>query len=570
MMLHRRLFALIAEVRSNVIVMVLLGLLITGTYVGQGLLTAQVAIRIFERADWASVVPLIGWALGLVLVRAVLLWLREIGAMATSAAVKQRLRRRLYTHLLALGPGYLERTDTGTVRSTLVDGVEALEGYLGYYIPQAFVALATPVLILAVLVVIDPLIGGITFVCALLVPVIPQMWDRLLGRYGSSHWQAYAELGAQFLDSMQGMTTLKAFNASVARGEALREAALKLYQATMAQLAISMIRSGVVGLAIGVGTAVAVGIGALRLANGHLDAAGLLIILFLVNECFRPLVDLDAYWHQGYMGVSASTAIFRLLDTQPDIREPARPAPAPTSTAIRFEHVSFAYLDGERPALDGVSFSIAPGETVALVGRSGAGKSTVVSLLLRFFDPQQGEILLDGRPLSAYTTDTLRRMIAVVSQDTYLFHGSVADNLRLGKPDATPAEIEAAARTANAHDFITALPQGYNTIVGERGLKLSGGERQRIAIARALLKDAPILLLDEATASVDAASEALIQNALERLTAQRTTLIIAHRLSTVINADRIIVLDQGRIVESGRHTDLLNSAGVYARLVAAQ
>ncbi len=570
MMLHRRLFALIAEVRSNVIVMVLLGLLITGTYVGQGLLTAQVVIRIFERADWASVVPLIGWALGLVLVRAVLLWLREIGAMATSAAVKQRLRRRLYTHLLALGPGYLERTDTGTVRSILVDGVEALEGYLGYYIPQAFVALATPVLILAVLVVIDPLIGGITFVCALLVPVIPQIWDRLLGRYGSSHWQAYAELGAQFLDSMQGMTTLKAFNASVARGEALREAALKLYQATMAQLAISMIRSGVVGLAIGVGTAVAVGIGALRLANGHLDAAGLLIILFLVNECFRPLVDLDAYWHQGYMGVSASTAIFRLLDTQPDIREPARPAPAPTSTAIRFEHVSFAYLDGERPALDGVSFSIAPGETVALVGRSGAGKSTVVSLLLRFFDPQQGEILLDGRPLSAYTTDTLRRMIAVVSQDTYLFHGSVADNLRLGKPDATPAEIEAAARTANAHDFITALPQGYNTIVGERGLKLSGGERQRIAIARALLKDAPILLLDEATASVDAASEALIQNALERLTAQRTTLIIAHRLSTVINADRIIVLDQGRIVESGRHTDLLNSAGVYARLVAAQ
>lgn len=544
--------------------------MIAGTYVGQGLLTAQVVIRIFERADWASVVPLIGWALGLVLVRAVLLWLREIGAMATSAAVKQRLRRRLYTHLLALGPGYLERTDTGTVRSTLVDGVEALEGYLGYYIPQAFVALATPVLILAVLVIIDPLIGGVTLVCALLVPVIPRIWDRLLGSYGSSHWQAYAELGAQFLDSMQGMTTLKAFNASVARGEALREAALKLYQATMAQLAISMIRSGVVGLAMGVGTAVAVGMGALRLANGNLDAAGLLIILFLVNECFRPLVDLDAYWHQGYMGVSASTAIFRLLDTQPDLREPARPAPAPTSTAIRFEHVSFAYLDGERPALDGVSFSVAPGETVALVGRSGAGKSTVVSLLLRFFDPQQGEILLDGRPLPAYDMDTLRRMIAVVSQDTYLFHGSVADNLRLGKPDATPIELEAAARTANAHAFITALPQGYDTIVGERGLKLSGGERQRIAIARALLKDAPILILDEATASVDAANEALIQNALERLTAQRTTLIIAHRLSTVINADRIIVLDQGRIVESGRHTDLLDSAGAYARLVAAQ
>ncbi|NJO81365.1 MAG: thiol reductant ABC exporter subunit CydD [Blastochloris sp.] len=570
MMLHRRLLALIAEVRSNVVLMVLLGLLIAGTYIGQGLLTAQVVIRIFERADWASVLPLLGWALALVAVRAVLLWLREIGAMATSAAVKQRLRRRLYTHLLALGPGYLERTDTGTVRSTLVDGVEALEGYLGYYIPQAFVALATPVLILVVLVVIDPLIGGLTLVCALLVPVIPRIWDRVLGSYGSSHWQAYSELGAQFLDSMQGMTTLKAFNASAARGEALRNAALKLYQATMAQLAISMIRSGVVGLAMGVGTAVAVGVGALRLANGNLDAAGLFIMLFLVNECFRPLVDLDAYWHQGYMGVSASSYIFRLLDTTPEVQEPARPAPAPSSPAIAFAQVSFAYLDGERPALDAVSFTIAPGETVALVGRSGAGKSTVVSLLLRFFDPQQGEILLGGRPLADYDLDTLRSMIAVVSQDTYLFHGSVAANLQLGKPNATRAELEAAAHAAKAHDFIAALPQGYDTIVGERGMKLSGGERQRIAIARALLKDAPILLLDEATASIDAANEALIQEALAQLTAERTTLVIAHRLSTVVNADRIIVLDQGRVVESGRHRELLDGMGAYARLVAAQ
>jgi ABC-type multidrug transport system fused ATPase/permease subunit len=191
-------------------------------------------------------------------------------------------------------------------------------------------------------------------------------------------------------------------------------------------------------------------------------------------------------------------------------------------------------------------------------------------LLLRFFDPQQGRILLDGRPLPDYDLHTLRGMIAVVSQDTYLFHGSVAENLRLGKPDATPAELEAAARAANAHDFIAALPQGYDTMIGERGLKLSGGERQRIAIARALLKDAPMLILDEATASVDAANEALIQDALQRLTARRTTLVIAHRLSTVINADQIIVLDQGRVVERGRHTELLDSAGAYARLVAAQ
>ncbi len=572
MMLHRRLLALANGVRGHVTLMIALGLAIAGTYVGQGLLTAQVVAQIFNGAAWPTIIPWLSWILALIVARMGLLWLREVGATATAAAVKQRLRRRLYAHLLALGPGYLERTTTGGVRSALVDGVEALEGYLGYYVPQAFVALATPLLILGALVTIDPLIGGVTLVCALLVPAIPQLWDKLLGAYGASHWQAYSDLGVQFLDSMQGMTTLKAFNASTRRGHELREAALRLYRATLAQLAISMVRSGVVGLAIGVGSALAIGIGALRLAGGQLSAIEVLIILFLVGECFRPLIDLDAYWHQGYMGVSASTAIFSLLDARPEVREPERPVPATCSIrpTITFSHVSFAYLDGERPALADVSFTIHPGETVALVGRSGAGKSTVTSLLLRFFDPQQGQVLLDGRPLGEYNLATLRGMFAIVSQDTYLFHGTVAENLRLGKPDATQAELEAAARAANAHGFIQALPHGYATVVGERGMKLSGGERQRIAIARALLKDAPILILDEATSSVDATNEAAIQEALERLAAERTTLVIAHRLSTVVNADRIIVLDEGRVIETGGHHELLEQGGAYTRLINAQ
>jgi ABC-type multidrug transport system fused ATPase/permease subunit len=572
MMLHPRLWSLLAQAPGRVALLVAIGLAIAATYVGQGVLIAQTVTRVFGRTGWNEILPLLLGVLGLIVVRMVVLWLREIVAMSTAAAVKQRLRQRLYAHLLVLGPGYLERTQTGTVRATLVDGVEALEGYLGYYVPQAFVALATPLLILGVLVVVDPLIGILTLICALLVPLVPRMWDKLLGTYGSSHWQAYSELGATFLDSMQGMTTLKAFNASVRRGNELREAALRLYRATMAQLAISMIRSGVVGLAMGVGTAVAVGLGALRLANGDLSAAGLFIILFLVSECFRPIVDLDAYWHQGYMGVAASSYIFTLLDAEPEVREPVTPLP-PTSAirpAVTFTQVSFAYLDGERPALHDVSFTINPGETVALVGQSGSGKSTVVSLLLRFFDPQAGEIRLGGHPLQAYDLATLRRMFAVVTQDTYLFHGTVGANLRLSKSDATLPEIETAARAANAHAFISALPQGYDTLVGERGMKLSGGERQRIAIARALLKDAPILILDEATSSVDAANEAQIQAALERVTANRTTLLIAHRLSTVTHADQIIVLDQGRVVEQGSHMALLGRNGAYARLIQAQ
>jgi len=232
--------------------------------------------------------------------------------------------------------------------------------------------------------------------------------------------------------------------------------------------------------------------------------------------------------------------------------------------------VTFGYDAGKRPALSDLSFEVNSGETVALVGRSGSGKTTVINLLLRFWDPQHGKITLGGKILRDYALETLRSQISVVSQDTYLFHGTVADNLRISKPDATEEELKRAARLANVHDFATTLPQGYDTIVGERGTRLSGGERQRIAIARVLLRDTPILLLDEATSSVDAENEAIIQEALDRLKQGRTTLVVAHRLSTVRGADRIVVLDDGRMVESGSHNELIGAGGIYAQLVSAQ
>jgi ATP-binding cassette subfamily C protein CydCD len=242
----------------------------------------------------------------------------------------------------------------------------------------------------------------------------------------------------------------------------------------------------------------------------------------------------------------------------------------PSEPVLRYEEVGFTYVPGDPPALRQVSFAVQRGQTVALVGRSGSGKTTAIHLLLRFWDPERGRIVLGGHDVRQYTLDTLRQQMALVSQDTYLFNASVRENLRLGRPDATDAELEQAAQQAYAHEFIMHLPEGYNTRLGERGLQLSGGQRQRLAIARAILKDAPLLLLDEATSHLESENERLVHEALKRLMAGRTTLLIAHRLSTVRDADLIVVLDRGCVAEQGTHQELLIQGGMYARLVARQ
>jgi ATP-binding cassette subfamily C protein CydCD len=299
--------------------------------------------------------------------------------------------------------------------------------------------------------------------------------------------------------------------------------------------------------------------------------AALLMVLMMGVEVFRPLRELRALMHQGMVAQSAAQAVFELLDARPIVTDAARSRSArrlvPT---IEFDGVTFAYPGGRQAAHRGLSFKVAAGERIGIVGPSGCGKSSIVRLLLRQYDPQQGAVRIGGVDLRELSFEEIRSQLAVVNQDTYLFHGTVEDNLRFGKPEATQDELEAAARAANAHDFIAKLPQGYRTVVGERGLRLSGGQRQRIAIARALLRDAPILILDEALSAVDAENEAVIQKALDRLMEGRTTLILAHRLSSVIGADRILVIEEGQVIESGQHGALMRSGGAYHRLMAGQ
>jgi ABC-type transport system involved in cytochrome bd biosynthesis fused ATPase/permease subunit len=382
-------------------------------------------------------------------------------------------------------------------------------------------------------------------------------------------------MSAHFLDVLQGLPTLKMFGRSKEQAGTIDEISKHFGDTTMVVLRTAFQTSLALEWAAVAGTAfVAVEV-SLRLMHGMLAFDRALAVLLLTPEFFLPLRQLSLKYHAGTAGRAAAQRIFTLLDV-PSSAHMAPPAPAsaaittlPRPFDIQCLDIHYAYQGGQRPALQGLTLTIPHAQTVALVGASGAGKSTVANLLLRFIEPDSGTIVVGGIPLRDIDRAAWRTLIGWVPQHPHLFHGTVADNIQLGRPEAGPAAVEAAAQAANAGEFIQALPLGYDTPINERGARLSGGQRQRLAIARAFLKDAPILILDEATAYLDAENEALIQDALARLMRGRTVLIIAHRLVMAQHADQIVVLDHGRAVECGTHRALLAAGGLYRALVSA-
>ena len=550
----------------------LVGLVTVGVGIARLALLGWLLARVIARDPLRSLLLPALLTLAAIVLRGVLEYARTMVAHRTAARVQAELRRQLFDRVTALGPAHFTQSRTGDVILSLVEGVQQLEVYFGQYLPQLGVAVLTPVLIFALVMFVDLPIALVLLVAAVVTLVAPAAWHRRDRARSQARQTAYSAFGAEFLDSVQGLGTLKAFGQSKARAALLADKSHKLFASTMGVLGTNTLGRGITDTGIAVGAAVALGWGAHRVHAGQMELGALLIILMLGVEVFRPMRELRILLHQGMLGVSAAEGIFTILEAQPVVRDREAPGidAARLVPAVSFEQVKFAYPGGRRPAHDGLSFEVKAGERVGIVGPSGSGKSTVAKLLLRFYDPQAGRILVGGHDLRDLSFDQLRSRLAVVNQDTYLFHGTVEQNLRMGKPGATAAELEAAARAANAVEFIARLPEGYQTVVGERGVRLSGGQRQRIAIARALLRDAPILILDEALSSVDAESEALIQEALDRLMEGRTTLIFAHRLSSVIGADRIVVLDDGRVAESGTHVGLMARGGAYYRLMAGQ
>jgi ATP-binding cassette subfamily C protein CydD len=571
MMINRTMLSLAGPVGGEVALGAGLGLAIAAAYLGQGVLLALVAGALLQGRGLAAVGPQIALLAGLVLLRAALVWLSELAAQRAAKKTKQSLRRRLFERLLDLGPGFATDRRTGEIQATLVGGVEAIEAYVGRYLPAVIVAVVAPLAVLGCLAVLDLASAAILAVFVVLAPLVNSLWLAWRMPKSIGIFAALATFGAFLLDSIQGLVTLKAFNAVGRRRQELSAHAARLRLESMRELSVTLMRDGVTTLCSLGGVAAVLAWGAWRVSAGDLAPTALLLALFLAREAFRPIERMDQALHAAWAGVGAGKEIAALLAVQPAVVDaPRLPTPAPLASTITFDRVGFAYDGADGPTLDEVSLHVGQGEVVALVGPSGAGKSTVVALLLRFFDPARGAIRIGGVDIRDLPLAALREKIAVVSQDTHLFPGTVADNLRIARPQAGLDELVEAARAANAHDFIQALPEGYDTEVGERGALLSGGQRQRIAIARALLKDAPILVLDEATSSVDAASEKAIQDALERLFRDRTTLVIAHRLSTIRKADRILVLDRGRVVEEGRHDALLADGRRYASLAQAQ
>ena len=570
MYFDRRLWAMMAGLRLRVGAAVALGLLAMGFGILRFVFLGRVLALAFRGAPWQTI-ALSAAATGLcILLRAGLDHARTVLAQSTAGRVQGQLRARLFDKIAALGPAWFGAERTGGVMLAVIDGVEQLQTFFGAYLPQLIIAGCAPVVIFAILAWWDVPTAAVMLVAALATLTLPALIHNADKRAATARSRAFKSFAEDFLDAVQGLPTLKAFGQSGAFAAKLADRARALSNSTFWVLALGLLTRFFTDFGTGLGAAAAIAVGAWRVRHGEMSLEALLIILMAGTEIFRPLRDLRAVLHQGMVGQSAANAVHALLEARSDAPAGGAPHVPNLTPSIAFEGVGFAYPGRRGDAHAGLSFAIAAGETVGIVGPSGAGKSTILRLLLRQHDAQAGTIRIGGHDICALDPDQVRGMIAIVAQDTTLFDGTIAENLRLGRPDADEAAMIAAARAANAHDFIATLPQGYATRIGERGATLSGGQRQRIAIARALLRDAPILVLDEALSSVDAENEVTIQQALDRLMQGRTTLILAHRLSSVIGADRILVLDQGRVVESGTHATLIARPGVYRRLMGPQ
>ena len=573
MMLNRRVIELTKGIKCSILFKALLGVAVSGTYVAQAVLLGKIVGQLYSKEELSVVIQSILYISAIIASRLILIYYNSVYGKKIIGKVKNILRRRIYDKLLKLGPAFLDDERTGKLGSTMVSGVDYLEGYLTLYIPQILVCVIACGAMLIYVFSLHYVLGIISTAALIAVLISPVAFGKILSESSNAHWTAYRNLTAEILDGIQGITTAKTYNAQERLGKLLKEKMRTLFSETMRNLKVNLAEIGISNFASGIGTSFTLAVAALLTSVHIIPASSLLILLFMTNEVFRPANELAAYFHQGFMGITSMGGIFALLDEEEKIKDEGTKTidiKSADGFEIKYKNIEFAYSEKKNTVFKNLNFTVAKNEKLAVAGESGSGKTTIVNLLLRFYEPTSGSIYINGTDIKDLTLKSLRSLITVVSQETYLFNGTIKENLLHANEDADEEKLIDACKAANIHSFIQSLPEGYNTKVGERGLNFSGGQRQRIAIARAVLKNSPIVVLDEATSSVDTENENEIKQSLNHLLRNRTSITIAHRLNTIENSDRILVLLRGEIVEEGSHKELILKDGYYKKLVEAQ
>lgn len=491
-------------------------------------------------------------------------------AQAMSYAMERDMRRDLFRHLQKLSFGFYDKNKSGQLLSRLTSDLSEVNGFAGNAPNDIIICGLTMVGTMVILVYMNPMLGSLIAILLLLKAVHTVFVNLRMKKAFFANRIAMGEVSAKAAESINGVRLIKAFAGErsdmaqfMEKADAYLATSKKSFKITSYFVGSMIFFSNFINVAILV-------VGGLLINKGLMSFGELVAFFLYVGLFMKPLMQLLGFIQIYQRGMAGFKRFYELLQEKPEITDaPDAKSCPPCKGNITFDNVSFAYADG-RPVIRGLSLNVAAGETVAFVGATGAGKTTIASLLLRFYEPQSGRILLDGCDIRELTQESLRRQIGLVQQDVFLFGDSVRYNIAYAKPEATADEVQAAAKAAAADEFIQKLPAGYDTEVGERGVKLSGGQKQRLAIARVFLKNPPIVVLDEATSALDNITEQQIQRELDELAVGRTTLIIAHRLSTIRHADKIVVLDEGKVVECGTHEELLARRGHYFALYSKQ